>query len=133
MARKKKSSQPIDDADNPGIDPDIVRRLLEGGLYVPPSADLEPDCTLEDWNVMEVEIKGEHSRHFVGTSHGEGRVSSAIREYNRETRIGITVSGRTYHLQGEPAHLSRDARYVQDAWLTRNGLKSFFNVTGEYQ
>ncbi len=52
-------------------------------------------------------------RHFIGNDIDRygARVSTAIQEYDEETKSGITASGTKYCLHGEPG-LDLDAIYL---------------------
>jgi hypothetical protein len=92
-------------------------------IWIATSVDSVPEIALRDWCVFEVE--GECwegvTRHFVGynvTEH-EGRVSSAIVEWDVVKRRGVTASGRVYQLIDDPGFNS-DAQYVWSKWKTLN-------------
>src|SRR5277367_6572684 len=79
---------------------------MDAGIWrTTPVADV-PEIELRNWKVVEVASSKEgmrNDRHFVGyniTEH-EGRVSSKIIHWDRETRTGTTKSGRTYKLLDE--------------------------------
>lgn len=89
---------------------------------------IEPEITLVEWRIMETE-RGQ--RHFVGSRddhHSSGRVSSAIVTFDFERRVGITVSGRVYRLDGPPGR-SSDADYVWSNWRVRNRVSGYADVT----
>ena len=89
--------------------PDIG--LLVGDT-VRPSVSVEacPRRRLEHWQVAETTAG---TRHFVGWARAaqEGRVSSAVVRFDRESRTGVTESGRIYELDGPSGH-DEDAGYV---------------------
>lgn len=93
-----------------------------------------PEVDLEQWKVVEVESPywDGRTRHFVGynLTEGEGRVSSAIQQFDAETMQGITRSGRVYRLVGNPGH-SSDAEYVWDRWCRINQAENEQDVTME--
>jgi len=105
-------------------------------VYRPLPVDIVPEVILTRWLVFEVSSphwEG-RSRHFVGhnVNDGDGRVSSEIKQFDKEKMIGITRSGRAYHLKGEPA-ANIDALYVWDVWC--NDCKAFDikDVSNEYE
>lgn len=99
--------------------------------YKPQGIDQEPELVLTSWQVFEVE---NDTRHFVGllTNLGrDSRVSSPIQEFDPETMVGITATGRRYGLQGEP-ELNPFAIQLFDVWCEGAGVKTIRNVTDEY-
>lgn len=103
------------------------------GIWKVPSVKFEPDITLVQWSVFEVPAK--NKRYFVGYSvwGREGRVSSAIIDFDHEARVGKTASGRTYELHGHSG-ASMDAMYVWSAVCIGSGYKKddYINVSSEY-
>jgi len=95
--------------------------------------DEEPEIVLVDWKIWQVRFADyeEMSLHFVGYSvHGrEGRVSSAILEFDRDALIGKTQSGRTYKLSGKSGYNS-DGEYVWARWCSINQVSEavLFNM-----
>ena len=91
---------------------------------------VEPEVVLVSWSVVEAQT-GE--RHFVGycVRNRQGRVSSAIKSFNLQTRQGVTRSGRIYLLEGEPGR-DADADYVWERWAAVNGVTSTRDVTHEF-
>jgi hypothetical protein len=83
--------------------------------------------TLVRWRIFETDI-GE--RHFVGfnITDGEGRVSSAIEQFDADARSGVTRSGRIYRLEG-PAGRDADALYTWNLWCIANNVKHWDDVT----
>lgn len=94
------------------------------------SIEERPVVTLRDWMVYETQT-GE--RHFVGLclESGSGRVSSAIRTFDLETRAGKTRSGRQYVLWKRPGY-NKHAQYVWGAWMAINGVTESRDVSAEY-
>lgn len=89
-----------------------------------------PELRLCDWCVYE--CKGAKTRHFVGyrLTEREGRVSSAIRQFDAATRRGVTESGRVYELVGRPGH-DADAAYVWRRWLALNNETAWEDMTDD--
>ncbi len=81
--------------------------------------DEQPELTLMQWRVFEA---SDGKRYFNGYAieNQEGRVSSAIIEFDSETMRGRPASGRVYQLAGRQGY-STDADYVLSAWLRING------------
>ena len=97
------------------------------------SVDENPVLELAAWMVVEVTPPGT-DRHFVGwnLTEREGRTSSKIVSYDKETKIGITNSGRQYKLVGEPG-LDGDAVYTFTKWCKINAVESYEDVSDEYK
>lgn len=91
----------------------------------------EPQITLEQWKVFELtsELWENPTRHFVGYNRSgrEGRVSSAIVEFDPITMVGKTSSGRIYKLVGESG-INLDAAYVFNHWSERNRIKTYKEI-----
>jgi hypothetical protein len=88
-----------------------------------------PELTISQWSVYETAAG---DRHFVGwnVTEREGRVSSAIQEFDSVSCRGRTRSGRVYQLQGRPGH-NADAEYTWRRWLSINGSPEVRDVTTE--
>lgn len=96
--------------------------------------DQVPEIELDQWRIFEAKSpywEGT-TRHFIGynLTEGEGRVSSAIQNFDHDKMIGITRSGRVYRLVGEPGW-SRDAEFVWTRWCESNHVEDQRDVTGE--
>lgn len=89
----------------------------------------QPELILVNWSIYETE---KLERHFVGYSpeNREGRVSSAIMNFDQATLRGVTRSGRIYELVGMPG-FDADAEYVWNRWQDINRAESCRDVTDE--
>jgi len=78
-----------------------IERAVRVGSVRRQVATIEDDVSLLNWRVLQ-SWRGEH--HLVGTRVDTGRndASSAIRQFDLDTMVGITHSGRRYHLIGLP-------------------------------
>jgi len=101
-------------------------------IWKPASVDRAPEVTMSEWRIMEVTSPywDGASRHFVGhnVTDGEGRVSSNIVEFDKEKMVGITRSGRVYHLVGS-SRQDADAGYVWNQWKKINHVDSELDVS----
>lgn len=93
----------------------------------------EPSVTITDWRIYEVDAAGRKTRHFIGynDSEREGRVSSAIQNFDINTMKGTTNSGRVYQLSGRP-YYNKEAGYVWDYWKRLNEIEHEKDVTDDY-
>lgn len=82
----------------------------------------EPETVLERWHVFETPAGTRHFCGFVGALR-EGRVSTAVMQFDPGTMSGRTASGRVYRLQG-PVGFHPDAMYVRSTWLGLSGLSA---------
>lgn len=91
------------------------------------SIQQEPEVVLSSWRIMETP---EGTRHFVGYNENwrEGRVSSAIQEFDPVARVGRTRSGRIYQLHGASGYNS-DADYVWAQWCRINRVPESVDAT----
>lgn len=92
-----------------------------------PDVSAEPHISISDWQIFETQ-RG--SRHFVGSNvrNANGRVSTAIQEFDRSLLRGITSSGRIYQLVG-PRGCSANGQYTWEHWCVVNGVASYTDVT----
>lgn len=108
-------------------------------IWKPTPKTLEPETVLANWKVFLVPDSGNSEGdtiHFVGSTlawYSEGRVSSAIQEFDPETGCGISRSGRVYTLAGESTHLSRDAEYVWNRWLYGYGNPEVEDISEQFE
>lgn len=97
----------------------IIKEIsISGGVWAVAPIDEEPEISLLEWSVYEVE---DGDRHFVGWNmeRREGRVSSKIISFDQEKMVGITSSGRVYALIGKRGFNS-DAEYTWNRWKKIN-------------
>jgi hypothetical protein len=100
------------------------------------SVEETPSVVLTCWRIFEVTTPYHDlpTRHFVGynETEGEGRASSAIQEFDKNTMQGITRSGRVYRLTGESG-MDRDALYVWHRWSQVNHVETVKDITEEFK
>jgi hypothetical protein len=89
--------------------------------------EAEPDIVLVRWTVREIDAG---TRHFVGARADEftGRVSSKIVNFDPARMVGVTRTGRLYHLEGPPG-FNADAEYVWGEWCAANSVTSYVDVS----
>ena len=89
-------------------------------IYKAPSIEQQPYVNLTSWRVFRTP---EGDCHFCGrhARQGDGRVSSKIVSFDKDQMIGVTRSGRIYHLVGDMGANS-DAQCVASAWMQYNGI-----------
>jgi hypothetical protein len=106
---------------------------ITGGIHQVASVIDEPEIKLTQWSIKECDRKdGRRTRHFIGydIKGNEGRVSSAIVEFDPARKRARTGSGRVYELVGPSGH-HRDADYVWERWMLLQKVKNDVEVTGE--
>lgn len=90
------------------------------------SIDSEPEIVLVDWIIFEVnsQHRQQKTSHFVGYNlcGREGRVSSAIVQFDREKMIGMTKSGRIYNLKGPQGTGSPDGLHTWNYWCLHSKI-----------
>ncbi len=97
-----------------------------------PSTSENP--SLRRWRVIEVRLgNGACTRHLLGhdVTLDEGRASSSITGFDRETMTVTTHSGRIYTLVGVPGR-ARKSEDVWRNWCKVNGVVGELDVTHEY-
>lgn len=100
------------------LTPELLNHIEESSIWRPASVEQEPYTKLTQWRVYNVTYNGKIKTHFSGYAGYEGRVCSAIQSYDKNTRRGITESGRVYELVGDPG-FNKDAVYVFGNWCAR--------------
>lgn len=113
--------------------PTLSEALSCPSVWRPASIQQEPMTRLTNWMVMKVLAQDEcpESIHFIGWAGYEGRVCSAVQEFDKSTMKGRTQSGRIYELVGPPG-CNRDALHVWGFWIQNYGNPPWEEVTGEY-
>lgn len=109
---------------------DIITILqATGGIWETSPVTEVPEINLRSWRVIEIE---DGTRHFIGynETEGEGRVSSAIKTFDKKTMRGLTRSGRVYQLVGS-AGFNGDAMYVWNRWKQINKVEVEKDVSEE--
>lgn len=101
-------------------------------IWAVSTVERQPEIELVQWSIMEIHPAG--TRHFIGynTADREGRVSSAIVEFDLDLKRGRTLSGRVYGLIGDSGH-NLDAYHVFRCWCKVPGQRAdeYRNVTIE--
>lgn len=112
----------------------VIVVSIEGGVWACAPVSERPEVVLTRWRVYEVALPAgtEFTRHFVGynTYEREGRVSSAIAQFDPATMCGVTQSGRVYELRGKSGW-DGDADYTWNRWKAIYGVTETVDVTGE--
>ncbi len=104
------------------------------GIWKTTTINETPQIELARWCVYEVD--SEHwpgrTRHFCGynLTEREGRVSSAIVFFDKESMTGRTNSGRVYKLVGNSSY-DGDASYVWSYFVERNDISEIVDVSDE--
>ena len=115
----------------------LLLRNIMGGMWKTNPVSTEPTINLIKWNVFAVADKDglDFGCHFNGYSPSgyEGRVSSKIMSFDKETMIGTTRSGLQYRLMDMPGY-DGDAHYVYQNWLRINKIAEddVTDATGEF-
>lgn len=115
----------------PGADLAIAMAIaMPSSIWQVAEVKDQPEVTLVDWSIREIHPRG--TRHFVGYHQRghEGRVSSAIVQFDPVSQKGRTKSGRVYCLFGPPGH-SQNAEYVWENWrhIQGPGAATWLDVT----
>ena len=90
--------------------------------------------TLRRWRVVDVVTRGgTRARHVWGhdATLDEGRVSSAIAEFNPATMTVTTITGAHFRLAGLPG-TSRKGQPVWEKWCQENGVVYEKDASNEY-
>ena len=112
----------------------VMKHAIATSVWRPADVSVEPDTKLVQWQVHQVTTPddGLSTVHFMGYTGYEGRVCSAILEYDAKTKKGVTKSGRVYELVGDPG-FNRDAIYVFSIWCDRFPENTIFeDITDQY-
>lgn len=105
-------------------------------IWKPSTVQQEPHTKLTQWRVMEVSAEFNNFNptiHLVGYAGYEGRVCSAVQNYDPKSKRAVTQSGRVYELVGSSGY-NRDALYTWDRWANNVGESAVIeDVTKEYE
>ncbi len=71
-------------------------------------------------------------RHLVGIAMGEGRVSSKIVDFDRDTMTFTTSTGRKYLARKGGSAFNITAAYIWDTWCSMYKITEAKDVTEEY-
>ena len=111
-----------------------MTNLFKKNIWSIPSVILEPTVEIVNWSVRAVTYhhSSDETHHLVGyIPKQEGRVTSAIQQFDSENKIITTRSGRLYTLIGQPG-FSDDGEYVWESWKEVNNIKSEKIITDDY-
>ena len=95
-------------------------QFATGGIHAIAPVSVQPRTEMWRWRLYQVKAHGVRSRHLVGLADGEGRVCSAIAQWDLKNLCATTASGRVYLLVGPPGW-NADADYVFAGWRSVNG------------
>jgi len=113
-----------------------AKNQLSGGVWPLASLASEPEISVQDWEIHELQLPGRanRTRHIVGLQgrHREGVVSSAITAVDVATLKFTTESGRIYEL-GSRTGGNLDSQYVWNRWRGLNNAVGDENVTPPYR
>lgn len=103
-----------------------IANALQTSVWLATPITQTPSIELSCWSVWAIGEK----YYFVGynETEREGRVSSAIRGIDPKTLRGVTDSGRTYQLLGEPGH-DPDGMYIWQIILRNSRISTAEDVT----
>lgn len=89
------------------------------------------DLDIARWLVKELPDK---SRHLVGLTYGEGRVSSKIVAFDKDTMTFTTRTGRKYLARRGGSAFNIAAAYLFETWCAINNVTDdeVVDVTKEY-
>jgi len=109
---------------------ELMQNLIGSSVWKTPPPSEQLSLSLARWSVMETQTV---DHHLVGYNLGdrEGRVSTAIVEFDPVTSKATTRSGRIYHLVGKSGYDS-DGSWVWENWSRANRL-SGKDVTEQYE
>lgn len=100
-------------------------------IWKPESSEEEPITIPTSWYVMEARYANGNIENRIVCYCGEGRVSSNIINFDKETRVATTRSGRKYVLYPNNEGYNTDASYVWDWVRQRDGIVDS-EITADY-
>jgi hypothetical protein len=106
----------------------LAKETIRNSLWRATPITQTPSIALSRWSIWETGGQ----LYFVGynETEREGRVSSAIREFDIATMRGRTDSGRIYQLIGEFGH-DPDGIYVWSIMLANSKIADARDVTND--
>jgi hypothetical protein len=87
------------------------------------------ELSISRWLVRELP---NGDRHIIGLAWGEGRVSSKIVSFDKNTMTFTTATGRKYHARKGGSAINITAAYVWETWCYINKVTESKDVTDEY-
>lgn len=114
-----------------GKDKVLGRLTITGGVWRVQGVDKEPVVELTQWRAYRLP---DGDVHFMGWQEAalQGRVTSAIQEFDPVQRCGRTRSGRVHRLMGGSGY-NGDAGYTWSTWLRIYRLESCEDVTEAFE
>jgi hypothetical protein len=107
----------------------VIQALVDASVHESEPVAREPHKQISRWGLYQFHFAGgTRSRHLVGWSGNEGRVSTAVEVLNLESMTATTESGRVYAMVGPPGWDS-DATYVMGVWMRVNSVLRHKNMT----
>ncbi len=101
------------------LTPEVLDAIEACSIWAVAPVAKEPVTNLTQWRVYKVTTPDNVSEtHFMGYAGYEGRVTSAIRDFDKASKRGRSKSGRLYTLLYESG-FNRDAVYVFNSWCAR--------------
>lgn len=114
---------------------DVLRQIEAASIWKPSSIEQTPHIKLASWQIFEVDSDAwpGKTRHFCGynLTEREGRVSSAIVEFDEKKMVGITKSGRVYQLCGGTGN-NADGLHVFNYWCKISKITKVVDVSADY-
>lgn len=107
---------------------DFQYSFLPGQIHLIAPVNVQPVTVMFRWRLFQVESNSGRSRHLVGRADHEGRVSSAIMNFDLKNLRATTQSGRVYELAGLPGY-DDDALYVFNRWILGLGITGAKDMT----
>lgn len=110
---------------------ELALHLIKDSIWSTASVRDQPSVSIIRWRVLQTDVG---SRHLVGFNSEavEGRVSTAIVEFDAGNRTVTTASGRLYRLVG-PAAYDSDGDWVWGLWSRRNNVGATEDVSSFYE
>jgi hypothetical protein len=93
-------------------------------IWKPKNVSEEPITEPSFWLVMEATYENGDTENRIVCWCGEGRVSSKIIDFDKETRVATTRSGRKYVLWPNSEGYNKHAAYVWDIVCKRDSIVS---------
>lgn len=90
-------------------------------VYRAPPVEAQPEVGLSQWRIYEVTEGDHHGVGLITKSPYDGRVTSKIMQWDPDSRIFTTRSGRRYSLIGD-SRPCLDAEFVWAAWCSAYGI-----------
>lgn len=109
---------------------DYLQAIIDSSVWNTAPVSDQPEITLRNWTAYATDLGTIHLVGYNVTDY-EGRTSTAVVNFDKETMRAVTASGRVYQLEGPPGYDS-DGHWVWGTYQRVNKINSYTNVSDQF-